>query len=167
MSRDATPTAARTILLGEALGRLSVALVQGVFIIAGTALMFGVSWGDPIGAITILLFFSLGASGAAMLMGSVFRNAEQAGGIGVVLGIGLGALGGSMVPLMVMEMFSPTLYRVAHFTPHAWGIRAFEKLILHGGTLADILPELGVLGAFAVVMFALGAWRLRVTLTRP
>lgn len=163
----ATPTSARAVLLGEALGRLGVALVQGVFIMAGTAIMFGVSWGDPLGAIAVLLLFSLVASGTAMLMGSILRSEEQAGGIGVVLGIGLGALGGSMVPLMVMEVFSPTLYQVAHITPHAWGIRAFEKLILSGGTLLDILPELGVLAAFAVVLYALGAWRLRVAITRP
>ncbi len=163
----ATPTAVRTVLLGEALGRLAVALVQGVFIMAGTALLFGVSWGDPLAAVTILLVFSLGASGTAMLMGAVLDNPEQAGGIGVVLGIALGALGGSMVPLMVMEMFSPTLFQIAHVTPHAWGIRAFEKVILGDGGLADILPELGVLAAFALVVYTLGAWRLRVSLTRP
>ncbi|MBE0477170.1 MAG: ABC transporter permease [Coriobacteriia bacterium] len=162
----ATPTSTRTIVFGEGLGRLAVALLQGLFIILGTALVFGVDWGDPFGAVAVLLVFSLGASGTAMLMGSVLRNEEQAGGIGVVLGIGLGALGGSMVPLMVMEVFSPTLYRVAHFTPHAWGIRAFETLILEGGSIADILPELGVLAGFAAVMYALGAWRLRVALTR-
>ncbi len=163
----ATPTSARTVLVGESLGRLAVALVQGLFIMLGTTLMFGVEWGDPLGAAAILLVFSLGASGTAMLMGSVLQSEEQAGGIGVVLGIGLGAIGGSMVPLMVMEIFSPALYRVAHFTPHAWGIRAFERLILEGGTIADILPELGVLAAFAVVVYTLGAWRLRVALTRP
>lgn len=163
----ATPTPVRSILLGEALGRLAVALVQGLFIMLGTALMFGVSWGDPFGAAAVLIVFSLGAAGTAMLMGSVLQNPEQAGGIGVVLGIGMGAIGGAMVPLMVMEMFSPTLYQVAHITPHAWGIRAFEKLIMLDATIVDILPELGVLGAFAIVVYTLGAWRLRVTLTRP
>ncbi len=163
----ATPTAVRTVLAGEALGRLAVALVQGAFIMAGTALLFGVSWGDPLAAVAILFVFSLAASGAAMLMGATFRSVEQAGGIGVVLGLGMAALGGSMLPLMVMEMFSPTLFRIAHVTPHAWGIRAFETIILGDGTLVDIVPELGVLAAFAAVTYALGTWRLRVALTRP
>ncbi|MBE0416300.1 MAG: ABC transporter permease [Coriobacteriia bacterium] len=163
----ATPTPVRTILLGEALGRFGVALVQGLFIMLGSALVFGVNWGDPLGATAVFIAFALGASGTAMLMGSVLRNEQQAGGIGVVLGIGLGAFGGAMVPLSVMEIFSPTLYRIAHITPHAWGVEAFEKLILHGGTIAGIVPELAVLFAFAIVMYALGAWRLRVTLTRP
>jgi ABC-2 type transport system permease protein len=162
-----TPTPVRMILLGEGLGRLGVALVQGVFIIVGSSLFFGVEWGDPLGAAAIFFLFALGASGTAMLMGSVFRNAEQAGGVGVVVGIGLGALGGAMVPLAVMEIFSPTLYRVAHLTPHAWAIEGFQTLIMRRGTIADITLELTVLLAFAVAMYTLGAWRLRVSLTRP
>jgi ABC-2 type transport system permease protein len=162
----ATPTPVRTIILGEGLGRLGVALVQGLFIIVGSWLFFGVNWGDPLGAAAIFFTFALGASGTAMLMGSVLKNEQQAGGIGVVLGIGLGAIGGAMVPLAVMEIFSPTLYRVAHITPHAWGIEAFQKIIMQNGTIADIVPELAVLLAFAIVTYALGAWRLRVALTR-
>lgn len=161
-----TPTAVRTILVGEALGRFGVAMVQGLLIIFGTWFFFQVNWGDPLGAAATFLLFSLGASGVAMLMGATFKNDQQAGGIGVMLGIGLGALGGCMMPLSIMKIFSPALWRVAHITPHAWGIEAFEELILRHGTIADILPELAVLGAFAAVVFALGAWRLRVSLTR-
>ena len=163
----ATPTPVATIVAGEALARFGVALVQGLFIIVGSSLVFGVSWGDPLGAAAIFILFSLVAAGTAMLMGSVLRNEQQAGGIGVMLGIGLGAFGGAMVPLAVMQMFSPALYRFAHITPHAWGIEAFEEIILHGGTIADIGLELAVLAGFAIVVFALGIWRLRVTLTRP
>jgi len=161
-----TPTPVRTILLGEALGRLGVALVQGLLIIVGTAIFFGVDWGDPLGASATFLLFSLGAAGVGMLMGAVFANDQQAGGLGVMLGIGLGALGGCMIPLAIMKIFSPTLWQVAHITPHAWGIEAFEELILRNGTIADITLELAILAAFAAVVFALGAWRLRASLTR-
>ncbi len=161
-----TPTSVRTILLGEALGRFAVALVQGLLIIVGTALMFGVDWGDPLGAAATFIVFSLGASGVGMLMGATFKNDQQAGGIGVMIGIGMGALGGCMLPLAIMKIFSPTLWKVAHITPHAWGIEAFEELILRGGTIADITLEIAVLSAFAAVVFALGAWRLRVSLTK-
>jgi len=161
-----TPTSIGSILAGEALGRFSVALFQGLIIILGTALLFGVDWGDPVGAAATFTLFALGASGVGMLMGAVFKNDQQAGAVGVILGIGLGALGGAMVPLTIVEIFSPTMYRVAHITPHAWGIRAFEELILRGGTVADITLELAVLAAFAVVVLALGTWRLRVALTK-
>ena len=71
-----------------------------------------------------------------------------------------------MIPLMIMEIFSPTLYKVAHITPHAWGIEAFEELILRSGTIADITLELGVLFLFAAVILTLATWRLRISLTR-
>jgi ABC-2 type transport system permease protein len=161
-----TPTPVRTILVGEGLGRLGVALVQGTFIMVGTALVFDVDWGDPAGATAILLVFSLGAAGVGMLMGATFKNDQQAGGIGVMIGLAFAALGGCMMPLALMEIFSPTLYQIAHITPHAWGIEAFETLILNGGTITDIWLELGILLAFAVVVFAIASWRLRVVLTR-
>jgi ABC-2 type transport system permease protein len=161
-----TPTSVSTILAGEALGRFGVALVQGLFIMIGSALFFGVDWGDPVAALVILALFALGAAAVGMLMGAVFKNDQQAGGIGVVAGLGLAALGGCMLPLTIMKQFSPGLWRVAHITPHAWGIKAFEEIIIRDGSLLDIGLELGVLAGFSLVVFTLATWRLRVALTR-
>jgi ABC-2 type transport system permease protein len=158
----ATPTSTRAILAGEALGRLGIALLQGLLIMIGSALIFNVDWGDPAGAAALLVAFALVGSGAAMLMGSVFRTEQQAGAVGVLLGLGLAALGGSMLPL---ELFSGTMRAVAHATPHAWANDGFAELVRRGGGIGDILPELGVLTGYAVVLFLLGTWRLRKALT--
>lgn len=159
----ATPTEVRTIVLGEGLGRFGVVLVQGLYIMIASLLAFRVDWGDPIGAAAILVTFSAVGAAAAMLMGSVFSNAEQAGGVGVMVGLGLAALGGCMLPL---ELFSPTLQTIAHITPHAWAIDAFAELVQRRGGLFDILPELGVLVAYAVVLGLIATWRLRAVITR-
>lgn len=158
-----TPTSAGTILAGEALGRVAVALAQGLIIMLGAGLLFGVDWGDPLGAAALLVLFALAASGAAMLMGAVFRTPEQALGVGILLGLGLGALGGSMLPL---ELFSDTMRTVARFTPHAWANEGFAELVRRDGGLVDIAPQLGVLAGFAAGLFAAGALLLRRTLTR-
>ena len=50
-----TPTSTRTILVGEALGRWSIALVQGLIIMLASALIFGVDWGNPAGAALVLM----------------------------------------------------------------------------------------------------------------
>ena len=162
----ATPTPVRSILLGEGLGRFGVALVQGVFIMVGTLLMFGVRWGDPLSAIVILLVFGLVGSGAAMLMGALFHNDQQAAPVGVFLGLGTAALGGCMMPLQVMELFAPAVWTVAHVTPHAWALEAFEDLVVNGAGLGDVLPFIGILLAYAAGFYALAIWRLRVVLTR-
>jgi len=158
-----TPTKVGTIVLGEGLGRFGVVLVQGLYIMIASLLAFRVDWGNPIGAVAILVTFSAVGAAAAMLMGSVFSNAEQAGGVGVMLGLGLAALGGCMLPL---ELFSPTLQNIAHITPHAWAIDAFAELVQRRGGLFDILPELGVLVAYAIVLGLIAIWRLRAVITR-
>jgi ABC-2 type transport system permease protein len=159
-----TPTPISSIVLGESLGRFGTALLQGVYIMILTLIVFGVDWGDPLGAIALLVGLSAVGAGAGMLMGATFSNDQQAGGVGVVIALGMAALGGAMLPL---ELFSPTMQRIAHITPHAWALDGFAELVRRGGGVVDILPELGVLAAYAVVLFALASWRLRVAITRP
>ena len=162
----ATPTPVRTILLGEGLGRFAVALVQGVYIMLGTMVMFGVRWGDPLSAILIVLAFGLVGSGAAMLMGALFSNDQQAAPVGVFLGLGTAALGGCMLPLYVMELFAPAVWTAAHVMPHAWALEAFESLVRDGGGIVDVLPFAGILLGYAAGFYTLAIWRLRAVLTR-
>lgn len=157
-----TPTSVRTILAGQTLGRLGVALLQALIIIAGSALFFGVGWGDPAGTAVVVVAFCLVGVGAGMLLGSALSNEEQAGAVAILLGLGLAALGGSMVPL---EVFPPAVKTIAHLTPHAWGNDAFSSLLKHGGGLGDVLGNVGVLLAFAAVLIAAATWRLRRALT--
>ena len=153
-----TPTSAGTVVAGEGLGRFSVVMLQGIYILFATLLLFQVNWGDPLGAAAIMILFGAVAAGSAMLMGTLFKNDQQAGGIGVVLGIGLAALGGCMVPL---EFFSPTMQTVAHLTPHAWALDGFAILVRENGTIADITTELAVLAGFAIVLLSISGFRLR------
>lgn len=159
-----TPTPVNTIVAGESAGRFAVAFLQGIYIVGLTWVIFRVNWGDPLGALLLLLVFSAVGAGAGMLMGAVLDNDQQAAGIGVVASLGLAALGGAMLPL---ELFSPTMRMVAHATPHAWALDGFAELVRRGGSTVDILPELGILGLYAAVLLSLAAWRLRVAITRP
>ena len=153
-----TPTTVRTILAGETLGRFGVAMLQGLFIVAASALIFGVRWGDPVGTAAIVVLFALVGTGAAMLFGSVFRNDQQATALGTFLGLALAALGGCMVPL---EEFSPTMQRIAHLIPHAWAVEGLFDLIFNRAGVSDILPQLAALAGFAIALLGLATWRLR------
>ncbi len=153
-----TPTSTRTILAGEVLGRFAIALIQALIIIAGTALAFGVSWGNPLGTAAIVIAFSLVGTGAGVLLGSLFGDTEQAGPVALLLGLGLAALGGSMAPL---EVFPDTARTIAHVTPHAWANDAFSELLRHGGGVGSVLTDVAVLLAFAGALLVLATWRLR------
>jgi len=158
-----TATPLVTLLAGQALGRIAVAVFQAVYLVVATALLFGASWGDPLATAAVIVLFSMVAGGAGMLVGTVARNEAQAGGLGIGLGLGFGALGGSMVPLEVMP---EALVRVAQLTPHAWANSAFAEIVRRGGGVGDVLGELAVLAVFAAGMLGLAVVVLRRRLAR-
>ena len=159
----AAPVSSWQALAGQALGRFGIAAVQGGYIMAGTALLFGVDWGDPLLAGLVLVLFCAVSAAAAMVIGSVMDNDAAASGVGVGLGLVLGGLGGSMVP---PEFFSEALQAVSRLTPHRWAYDAFADIQRHKGTLAEILPQLGILAAMALALLALGSFLLRRSLSR-
>jgi len=159
----AAPVSSRQAIAGQALGRLTIAVFQGGYIMLATAVLFRVNWGNLWLSLLLLATFSAVAAGAAMLIGSVIDNDGAAGGIGVGLGLVLAALGGCMLPL---EIFPSTLRTIAHITPHAWAYDAFAKIQRHDAGLVDILPQLGVLAAMAAVLLVVGTWTLRRSMAR-
>lgn len=154
----AGPTSATAVVGGLALGQLAVAGVQALVIVAATALLFDVDWGDPLAAGAVVLLFSLVAAASGLLLGSLLRNEEQVTGIAVPVSLALAAVGGCMVPL---ELFPDPLRLLSNVTPHAWGNLAFAEIIRRDGTLVDVLPELAVLAAFAVVLGVAAATAMR------
>ncbi|WP_043498069.1 ABC transporter permease [Georgenia sp. SUBG003] len=159
----AAPVSTLQVLGGQALGRFVIALFQGAYIMAATAVLFGVDWGNLGLSALVLAAFSAAAAGAAMLVGSLLDNENAAVGAGIGLGLVLAALGGGMLPL---ELFPDSLRGVSLVTPHAWAYEAFAQIQRHDGTLTDILPQVGVLLAMAVVLLGLGSWALRRSLAR-
>lgn len=159
----AQPVSAGQAVAGQALGRFALAMVQGLYLVLGTALLFGVDWGSWPATLLVLASFAAVPAALAMIIGSVMDNEGAASGIGVGAGLVLAALGGCMTPL---EFFPDTLQKVAHVTPHAWGYEALAEIQRHGGGVVDVLPQLGVLVAMAVVLLAIGATTLRRSLDR-
>ncbi len=157
------PVTSGQVLLGQALGRFTIAAFQGIYIMIATTLIFAVSWGSWTLALVVLVVFSTVAAGAAMILGSLVDNEGAASGLGVGLGLVLGAIGGCMFPL---EFFGDTMRNVAHITPHAWAYDAMAEVQRRDASLVDILPELGVLAAMAAVLLVIGSWALRRSTAR-
>jgi len=158
-----TPTSSTTILLGESFGRFVLALVQAVIVVV-IGLLFGVDWGDPLGAAAVVLLFVLVGTAAGMLLGTLARNGEQATAIGVPFAIAMAMLGGCMFPL---DMVPSVLRTIGHAMPHAWAVDAWDALLLDGAGIGGIATELAVLAAFAVGLLAVAALRLRRVIVQP
>jgi ABC-2 type transport system permease protein len=157
----ASPTSVRTVLAGEALGRYLIALGQALLIVAGTVALFHVQWGDLATTSLTIALLAACATGAAMLMGAALENEQQAGALGVFLGLALAALGGAMVPL---ELFPPVMDRIAHLTPHAWAIEALDEGMAGRGPSA-VLTNLVALSIYAAALLAIATVAFRRSIT--
>src|SRR3546814_20174465 len=100
-----------------------------------TALLFGVSWGDPLGAAVVLIAFAAVSAGAAMLLGTLPANAAAATGIGVVLSLALAALGGALLPT---ELFGEGLQSRDGATPTSWALDAKAETTRHDGSVPAV-----------------------------
>ncbi len=158
-----TPTPVGSILLGELLGRFGIAMMQGLFIVIASTFLFDVDWGDLVAASVVIVAFALVGTGAAVLVGVFARNPDQAGTVGVVVGMVLAALGGAMVP---GELFQEPMSTIAQLTPHYWALDAFRQLVFYGAGLEDILTQVAVLLVFAAALVGLGIVALRRSLTQ-
>ncbi|WP_405653314.1 ABC transporter permease [Streptomyces sp. NBC_00019] len=158
----AAPVSARTLVLGETVAYLLLALLQSLLIVAVGALAFDVAWGDPLAAGVLVAVWALVGTGAGVLAGAVFRTPEQVNAVGPALGIGLGMLGGCMWPLALVPDW---LRSAGHAVPHAWAVDAWTTLLSRDGDLTSILRDLAVLAGFATVLIALATVLLRRRLT--
>ncbi|MEV4218599.1 ABC transporter permease [Nonomuraea sp. NPDC049725] len=145
------PVTRRSVLLGEAVSRLIVALAQAALIVVVSALLFGVSWGDPVGVAAVVGVFALVATGAAILTGTLLSSPDQAPAIGPPLGVVLGMLGGCLWP---RESSPDVLNAIGHLFPHAWGMDALLRLAEPGTGLGAVLPQLGVLAGMAALLLS-------------
>ncbi|HLI56005.1 MAG TPA: ABC transporter permease [Actinomycetota bacterium] len=154
----AAPVSAGSVILGEMLGFAAIAVMQSLLIVGVGALVFGVSWGNPLAAGVLLAVWALVGAAAGMLSGTLFRTPEQASAIGPVVGIGFAMLGGCMWPLALV---SNVMREVGHITPHAWAVDAWTALLARHGGLGSIGFQLAILVGFAAGFALIATTRFR------
>ena len=149
----AAPVRLRSIVTAEVASLLFIAAGQSVGLLFVGRVLFGVHWGNPFGVGLVVGLLALAFSGASVLIGTWARTQEQAIASSVVIGIAAGMLGGCVYPLDVVDS---TVRNVGHAVPQAWAMDAFIKLIYHHDGLSAVLPEIGALAVFAIVLCGLG-----------
>jgi ABC-type multidrug transport system permease subunit len=158
--RQATlPLARGTVFLGKLAGRLLIAGVQAVLLLAVGRFLFGLSWGSSPGGLALLLgAYLLAVAAISTFLGAILSTPEQASAVGWISSMLLAALGGCWWPSEVMPRW---LWRAAHVLPTPWAMDGFHALISFGrGIDAVVLPAAVLLG-FAVVFAVLGSRFLR------
>ncbi len=99
------------------------------------------------------------STGLGLLIAAFGRTEAQVGALAVSSSITMAALGGMMVPSYVMP---GAMQRLALVTPHAWALAGYHDVMLRGGGVRAVLPEVMALVGFAIVFFAVAAARFRL-----
>ncbi len=100
---------------------------------------------------------SLAAIGLALLVAVRVRTTLQATIAGGAISLILAALGGVMVPKLVMPTAMQQLTAVS---PMAWSLEGFWDIVLRQGGWQDALPEAASLAGFGLICLVLAAWLL-------
>jgi ABC-2 type transport system permease protein len=97
---------------------------------------------------------SVAAVGFALLIAVIARTAVQATVAGGIANLILGAIGGVMVPKLVMP---PAMQAASQLSPMSWALEACWDILLRGGGAADALPECAALIAFGLACYGAAA----------
>ena len=138
--------------------QILLVLLEGKYLLP----LFGgdaLQWGDSPGGLALVsIAANLAAIGYGFLIAVFARSQEQATTFGAISVLILAAIGGIMVPKLVMP---PLMQRLAELSPLSWGLDGFLDVFIRGGHIAAVLPEVFRLLAFALVCFAIAGFRLQ------
>jgi ABC-2 type transport system permease protein len=148
-----------SILLGKMLGILLTGVLQMSLLIVVSALFFDVPWGNsPAALVVMVLAFALAITSLSMMMAALTKTLAQANALGTVIVLSISALGGAWWPLEIVPDWMQTIGR---FSPMSWAMAGFQDIITRGLGFTAVLPEAGVLLAFAAVFLFVGIWRFQ------
>ncbi len=131
--------------------QMALCLAVGRFLLpllGGTPLQFS---GSAIGIILLTAAVSLAAIGFGLAVAMFARTPEQATAFGATAILLFAALGGIMVPKLLMPR---ALQTVAEWSPLGWALDGFLDLFVRGASAADVLPRAVALVGFGAVCFA-------------
>lgn len=148
------------ILIGKAGVAVLVQLVElAAVMLIGSALFDYRPNGSVLALVLVLATFSLTLAGFGVMVVALVNTMDLALSIASVGGMFMAGLGGALAPV---SSFPAWAAGIAHASPAFWALDAIRRISLHGAGVAEVLPAIGVLLAFALGFAAVGALRFRV-----
>ncbi len=153
-------TAARRIhvLLGHYLAIFGLIFAQFLLLIVFGQFVFGVAYlRVPAATLLVAVTAALCIAGLGVLIGVLARSEEQAISFSLIPMFVLAGLGGAWMPL---EYTGKAFQTLGHLSPVAWGMDGFKNICVRGLGFESVLLPSVVLTGYALLFFALAAWRL-------
>ncbi len=141
------------ILAGKGLACFITCVAVMAFLMAFGGVVFGVSFGNPVGLALAIVASAFCFVGLMMVIAVLGKTEQAVGGGGMAIMLVFAMLGGGMVPLAVMPSFMQAL---SHVSPVKWAVLATEGAIWRGFSMTEMFMPLAILVGVGVVGFTIG-----------
>jgi ABC-2 type transport system permease protein len=160
MARMLTTAISRIeIILGHYLAMFITIFLQLALLIGFGQLVLGLDYmRDPVAILLVAVTMSLWTAGLGLLIGVLAKTEEQVIMYCMIPMFILSALGGAWMPL---DITGKAFQTIGHLLPTAWGMDGLQNIIVRGLGLESVLLPSGIMLAYAIVLFAVAAWRFR------
>jgi ABC-type Na+ efflux pump permease subunit len=149
------------ILLGHYLAMFVIIFCEFILLIVFGQLVLRVSYlREPGATLLVALSAALCIAALGLLIGVLAKSEEQAIIFSLVPMFALAGLGGAWAPL---EVTGPTFQAIGHLSPVAWAMDGFKNVAVRGLGIESVLLPASALVGYAVLFFALAAWRFWVS----
>jgi len=143
-----------SLLGGKLLAQFLMGVGQIALMFLAGALIFRVQLGNSLlGLLLITLATCWATTSLGILLVAVIRSRKQIHPITTLIILGSSAIGGSWFPLFMMPK---AVQQVGRVTLVAWAMEGYNRLMILGGSLADVWVDIGVLILYGAVCFAVG-----------
>jgi ABC-2 type transport system permease protein len=151
------PISKQSILVGKLLASFLVGVASTVVLWLSTTLLMGAQWGGSLIVVILVAAGVTAAMGLTAAIATFARTGEQAGAITAFVVVVFGVLGGTFFPVSRVSGAFAVISRV---TPHHWLMEGFRRSSAGEG-IVGVLPALGAILAFAIVLGSIGLFRAR------
>jgi len=142
-----------TLLTGKLVYLWSLNVIQLIVMFLWGALAFRLPLANHLpGFVIMTAATALTCSAFGLLLASVARTRGQLGAISTLAVLSISALGGSMFPRFLMP---EAMQQAGLLTINAWAIDGFTKIFWRDEPISHLWPQVLVLIAIAIVLFAI------------
>jgi ABC-2 type transport system permease protein len=154
-----SPLSKGGVFQAKLLGRWGMGLVQTLILFVVGRIFFQLDLGSVPLALLVIAVFALAMAALSVFIGSLLRKEDLIIGLAVLLANIFAGLGGCWWP---SEIVPPGVRTAAMVSPAYWAMDALHKLRFFQGGFGDILPNLGILAALALVLGAVASRAFKV-----
>jgi ABC-2 type transport system permease protein len=150
-----TPASKAIILAGKMLPFFFIAIGQMVFVLLVSSWVFNMSLGNsPLALAVIIVATALSVATLGILVASLVKNENQAGGLTILVVLVMAVISGSINDSI--QIWGPNLV-----TPHYWARQGMLNVMQRGMGLEGVWQPAGILLGLSVIFFVIGARRFK------